>query len=63
MKDFIFKLFDDIVCVNLMLHSLILLELYEELITTAIKERSVCLSVTAAPVSFQCFLNKTNIIC
>lgn len=44
-----------------MLQSLILLELYEDLIVMAMKERSVCLIVTAVPVSFQCFLNKTLI--
>lgn len=58
MKDFIFKLFNDIVCVNVMPHSLILLELYEDLITTGIKEWSLHLIVTAVLVSFQCFLNK-----
>lgn len=42
-----------------MLRDLILLELYEDLMATAIKERSVCVIVTAVPVSFQCFLNKT----
>lgn len=64
MKDFIFKLFYDTVCVNLMLHSFfpMLLDIHVDLIAATITEKSVfCLIVTDVPVSFQCFLNKTLI--
>lgn len=43
MKDFIFKLFYDTVCVNLMLHSFfpMLLDIHVDLIAATITEKSV----------------------